>query len=74
LDIKMPHLDGLAAARLIAAEGTCAVLMLTAFSQREVIDHAVDSGALAYLVKPFQMRDLLAAIESAIARFHEVHP
>jgi response regulator NasT len=74
LDIKMPQLDGLAAARQISDEGLCAVLMLTAFSQREVVEHAVDAGALGYLVKPFQKRDLILAIESAIARFLEVHP
>jgi response regulator NasT len=54
LDIKMPGLDGLAAAREIVAEGRCAVLILTAFSQRDLIEQARDAGALAYLVKPFE--------------------
>ncbi|MEQ1703816.1 MAG: response regulator, partial [Ilumatobacteraceae bacterium] len=52
LDIKMPHMDGLEAARIISGERICGVLMLTAFSQREVVEDARDAGALAYLVKP----------------------
>lgn len=72
LDIKMPVVDGLAAARTIAAERICAVLMLTAFSQREIIEEARDAGALAYLVKPFQKNDLIPAIEVAIGRFREL--
>ncbi|MFM8267457.1 MAG: ANTAR domain-containing response regulator [Ilumatobacteraceae bacterium] len=72
LDIKMPHMDGLAAARLITGERLCAVLMLTAFSQREVVEEARDAGALAYLVKPFQKSDLIPAIEVAIGRFREL--
>src|SRR5690349_21795318 len=62
LDIKMPHMDGLEAARIIGAERICGVLMLTAFSQREVVEDARDAGALAYLVKPYQKSDLIPAI------------
>ena len=72
LDIKRPGVDGLTAARTIAAERLCAVLMLTAFSQREIIEEARDAGALAYLVKPFQKNDLIPAIEVAIGRFREL--
>ena len=72
LDIKMPGVDGLTAARTIAAERLCAVLMLTAFSQREIIEEARDAGALAYLVKPFQKNDLIPAIEVALGRFREL--
>jgi AmiR/NasT family two-component response regulator len=72
LDIKMPGVDGLTAARTIAGERLCAVLMLTAFSQREIIEEARDAGALAYLVKPFQKNDLIPAIEVAIGRFREL--
>lgn len=71
-DIKMPGLDGLDAARLVVAEKICPVVMLTAFSQREVIEQARDAGALAYLVKPFQRTDLVPAIELAIGRFREL--
>ena len=71
-DIKMPGLDGLDAARMVVAERICAVVMLTAFSQREVIEQARDVGALAYLVKPFQKTDLIPAIELAIGRFREL--
>jgi two-component system, response regulator PdtaR len=71
-DIKMPGLDGLDAARVVSAEKICPVVMLTAFSQREVIEQARDSGALAYLVKPFQKTDLVPAIELAIGRFREM--
>ena len=72
LDIKMPHMDGLEAARIISGERICGVLMLTAFSQREVVEDARDSGALAYLVKPYQESDLIPAIEVAIGRFREL--
>lgn len=72
LDIKMPHMDGLEAARLIGAERICGVLMLTAFSQREVVEEARDAGALAYLVKPYQKSDLIPAMEVAIGRFREL--
>lgn len=72
LDIKMPGMDGLDAARTISAERICGVLMLTAFSQREVVEQARDAGALAYLLKPFQKSDLIPAIEVAIGRFREL--
>ena len=72
LDIKMPGIDGLEAARIINHEKLCGVLMLTAFSQREVVEEARDAGALAYLVKPFQKSDLVPAIEVAIGRFREL--
>ena len=72
LDIKMPGSDGLAAAREISAERLCAVLILTAFSQRDLIEQARNAGALAYLVKPFQKSELLPAIEMAIGRFAEM--
>jgi response regulator NasT len=71
-DIKMPGLDGLAAAQVVSAEKICPVVMLTAFSQREVIEQARDAGALAYIVKPFQKTDLVPAIELAIGRFAEM--
>lgn len=71
-DIKMPGQDGLEAARTVSAEKICPVVMLTAFSQREVIEQARDAGALAYLVKPFQKTDLVPAIELAIGRFAEL--
>ena len=72
LDVKMPGLDGLSAARLIAADRLAAVLVLTAFSQRELVAEARDAGALAYLVKPFQEKDLVPAIEVALARHAEL--
>jgi response regulator NasT len=72
LDIKMPGMDGLEAARLITKDRICGVLVLTAFSQREIIEEARDAGALAYLVKPFQKSDLIPAIEVAIGRFREM--
>ena len=72
LDIKMPGMDGLEAAGVINAERLCGVLILTAFSQREIIEQARDSGALAYLVKPYQKSDLIPAIEVAIGRFREL--
>ena len=71
-DIKMPGLDGLQAAKIVVAEKICPVVMLTAFSQREIIEQARDVGALAYLVKPFQRTDLVPAIELAIGRFDEI--
>ena len=72
LDVKMPGADGLTAAREINAERLCAVLILTAFSQRDLIEQARNAGALAYLVKPFQKSELLPAIEMAIGRFAEM--
>jgi AmiR/NasT family two-component response regulator len=72
LDVKMPGADGLSAAATITKEKLCAVLMLTAFSQREVIEQARDAGARAFLVKPIQRSDLVPAIEVAIGRFREL--
>jgi response regulator NasT len=72
LDIKMPGIDGLTVAKAVTEERLCAVLMLTAFSQRDLIEQARDAGALAYLVKPFQKMDLVPQIEVAIGRFAEV--
>ena len=71
-DIKMPGMSGLEAAKIVSDEKICPVVMLTAFSQREIIEQARDAGALAYLVKPFQKTDLVPAIELAIARFAEL--
>jgi len=72
LDIKMPGLDGLTAARQITGERLAAVLILTAFSQRDLVTEARDAGALAYLVKPFQKSDLIPAIEVALGRSAEL--
>jgi AmiR/NasT family two-component response regulator len=72
LDIKMPGMDGLAAAREISNEQRAAVLILTAFSQRNLIEEARDAGALAYLIKPFQRSELVPAIEVALGRFQEM--
>jgi len=72
LDIKMPGMTGLEVATQINAERICGVLILTAFSQREVVEQARDAGALAYLVKPYQKSDLIPAIEVAIGRFREL--
>src|SRR5690606_1957208 len=72
LDIKMPGLDGLSVARQIADERLAAVLILTAFSQRDLIEEARDAGALAYLVKPFQRSELVPAIEISLGRFREL--
>ena len=72
LDVKMPGMDGLEVARQVGDERICGVLVLTAFSQREIIERARDAGALAFLVKPYQKSDLIPAIEMAIARFREL--
>ena len=72
LDIKMPGMDGLTAAKTISDEGLAAVLILTAFSQRELVQKAAEAGAMAYLVKPFQKSDLLPAIDVALARYAEI--
>jgi two-component system, response regulator PdtaR len=71
LDVKMPGLDGIEAARRITADKKVAVLILTAFSQRNLIEDARDAGVSAYLVKPFQRSELVPAIEVALARFEE---
>ena len=72
LDIKMPGMTGLEVAGQLNTERICGVLILTAFSQREVVEQARDAGALAYLVKPYQKSDLIPAIEVAIGRFREL--
>lgn len=69
LDIKMPRKDGLAAAQEISEEGIAPVLILTAYSQRDLVEQAAESGAMGYLVKPFQKHDLLPAIEIAKGRY-----
>jgi len=71
LDVKMPGLDGIEAARRITSQHKVAVLILTAFSQRNLIEDARDAGVVAYLVKPFQRGELIPAIEVAVARFAE---
>ena len=72
LDVKMPVLDGIAAAERIARERWAPVVMLTAFSQRDLVERARDAGAMAYLVKPFTKSDLVPAIEMAVSRFAEL--
>ncbi len=72
LDVKMPRLDGIAAAQRIAGQRIAPVVILTAFSQRDLVDRARDAGAMAYLVKPFTKADLVPAIEMAVSRFAEV--
>jgi response regulator NasT len=72
LDVKMPVLDGISAAEQIAAARIAPVVMLTAFSQRELVERARDAGAMAYLVKPFTQSDLVPAIELAVSRFAEI--
>lgn len=71
LDIKMPGMDGISAARIINSERLTAVVLVTAFSQRELIDEASDAGVHGYVVKPFERHDLAPAIEVAIARFRD---
>jgi two-component system, response regulator PdtaR len=72
LDIQMPVLDGLSAAEKIAGDRIAPVIVLTAFSQRDLVERARDAGAMAYLVKPFNKNDLVPAIEVARARFAEM--
>ena len=71
MDIKMPKVDGIAAASTIVDERIAPVVMLTAFSQRDLIEQARDAGAMAYLVKPFARHELVPAIELAVSRFAE---
>lgn len=71
LDVKMPGMTGIDAARAISAESSTAVVMLTAFSQRELIEEASDAGAMAYLIKPYRRDDLMAAVELAVTRRRE---
>ncbi|HHW84179.1 MAG TPA: response regulator [Actinomycetales bacterium] len=72
MDVKMPEMDGITAAEKIMESRTCAVVMLTAFSQRELVERASEAGAMAYVVKPFTPSDLLPALEIAISRFNEI--
>jgi response regulator NasT len=72
LDVKMPVLDGIAAAEAIAGRRIAPVVMLTAFSQRDLVERARAAGAMSYLVKPFSQTDLVPAIEMAVSRFAEI--
>ncbi len=72
LDVKMPVLDGISAAEQIVAARIAPVVILTAFSQRDLVARAREAGAMAYLVKPFQKKDLVPAIEMAVSRFAEL--
>ncbi|WP_279059047.1 ANTAR domain-containing response regulator [Mobiluncus curtisii] len=72
MDVKMPKLDGIAAAEKIMKETPCAIVMLTAFSDKELIERAKDAGTMAYLVKPFDPKDLLPAVEVALSRHQEL--
>lgn len=72
LDVKMPVLDGIAAAEAIAGKRIAPVVMLTAFSQRDLVERAREAGAMSYLVKPFSQTDLVPAIEMAVSRFTEI--
>ncbi|HMQ52130.1 MAG TPA: response regulator [Anaerolineae bacterium] len=71
MDIKMPNMDGIEAARILTEEQIAPVVLLTAFGQKELVDRAKDAGVVGYLVKPFRENDLLPAIEVALARFGE---
>lgn len=71
LDLKMPGLDGIELTKAIAAERQAAVVILTAFSQRDLVEGAREAGAMAYLVKPYERNDLVPAVELALARFRE---
>src|SRR4051812_23333863 len=73
LDVKMPVLDGISAAEQIVAQRIAAVVMLTAFSQRELVERAVEAGAMAYLVKPFAKSDLVPTIEGAVSPAAQKH-
>jgi response regulator NasT len=72
MDVKMPKLDGISAAEIIVGERIAAVVMLTAFSQRDLISRASEAGALGYIVKPFDASDVVPAIEVALARFSQI--
>lgn len=72
LDVKMPKMDGIAAAERIAGGRVAPVVILTAFSQRDLVERAREAGAMAYLVKPFQKKDLVPTIEMATSRFAEI--
>lgn len=72
MDVKMPKMDGITAAEAIAEERIAPIVMLTAFSQRDLVERARDAGAMAYVVKPFDASDVVPAIEIAIGRFAEI--
>ena len=72
MDVKMPKMDGITAASTIAEERIAPVVMLTAFSQRDLVDRAREAGAMAYVVKPFDASDVVPAIELAMARYSEI--
>lgn len=72
LDVKMPNLDGISAAEQIVGARVAPVVILTAFSQRDLVERAREAGVMAYLVKPFESKDLLPAIEMAVSRFAEI--
>lgn len=72
MDVKMSGIDGITAAEHILAERRCAIVMLTAFSQRELVERARDAGAMAYVVKPFTPADLVPAVEIALSRYQEI--
>ena len=72
MDVKMPKMDGITAAESIAEERIAPIVMLTAFSQRDLVERARDAGAMAYVVKPFDASDVIPAIEIAIGRFAEI--
>ncbi len=71
MDVKMPHLDGIEAARILTSERLAPVVLLTAYSDQELISRAAEAGVIAYLIKPFQEADLAPAIELALARWQE---
>jgi AmiR/NasT family two-component response regulator len=71
MDIKMPDMDGIEAAKILTEEQIAPVVLLTAYSQKELVDRAKDAGVVGYLVKPFRESDLMPAIEVAISRFKE---
>lgn len=72
MDVKMPKLDGISAAERIAKQRIAPVVILTAFSQKDLVERARDAGAMAYLTKPFTIEDLMPAIELAVSRFQEI--
>lgn len=73
MDVKMPKMDGISAAEVLTKEQVAPVVLLTAFSQKELVDRATEAGAMAYVVKPFTENDLVPAIEVAISRYEQIH-
>jgi response regulator NasT len=72
MDVKMPLLDGISAAEILSKNRIAPVVLLTAFSQRELVERAAEAGALAYVVKPFTPNDLIPAIDIALTRFQQI--